>query len=113
MDNVKGSIETLRVSLRDKEKIRIFSFEEFLELTQREPQRVLRNIFQLFHDMIKTHVIRGEDEYPEDPESIGFIKYDCSRLFVSGSDNPFFSDRLFANRFIRQIESLRHGSQQN
>lgn len=113
MDDVEKSVEILRISLRDKEKIRIFSYEEFLELTRKEPQIVLRNIFQLFHDMIKTYVAKEEDEYPEDPESIGFIKYDCSKVFIDESDNPFFADRLFANRFIRQIESLRQGSQQN
>ena len=100
MDDVKKSIETLRANLRDKEKIHIFSYEEFLELTKEEPQKVLRNIFQLFHDMIGTYVGEGEDEYPEDPESIGFIRYDCSRVFVEESDYPFFADRLFANRFV-------------
>lgn len=113
MDDVRKSIETLKINLKDKEKMRIFSYEEFLELTKKEPQRVLRNIFQLFHDMVQLYIGNGEDEYPEDPESIGFIKYDCSRIFTEGSDNPFFPDRLFANRFIRQVESLKQGSQQN
>lgn len=89
------------------------NFQDYLAVVQKEPQRVLRNIFQLFYDAVKTHVTREEDEYPDDPESIGFVKYDCSKLFVEGSDSPFFVDRLFANRFMRQVESLRHGFQQN
>jgi DNA polymerase III delta prime subunit len=28
-------------------------------------------------------------------------------------DHPFFADRLFANRFMEQVESLRRGTQQN
>ena len=113
MDNVNKSVELLKARLKDKEKIRIFSYEEFLELTKETPQRILRNIFQLFHDMIGAYVGKGEDEYPEDPESIGFVRYNCSKIFIDESDNPFFADRLFANRFIKQAESLRQGSQQN
>ncbi|KKT41034.1 MAG: hypothetical protein UW30_C0013G0003 [Candidatus Giovannonibacteria bacterium GW2011_GWA2_44_13b] len=96
-----------------KEKRTVLSFDEYLDIAKNDPERVLRNIFQIFHDLVKSHVIRGKDDYPDDPESIGFIKYDCSKIFVDGSDNPFFADRLFANRFVRQTESLRRGSQQN
>ena len=113
MEEIKKALESLRAEIENKEKRTILSFEDFLELTRREPRRVLRSIFQLFHDMVKSYVGEGKDEYPDDPESIGFIEYDCSRLFVDGADNPFFADRLFANRFIRQVESLRQGSQQN
>lgn len=113
MDETKKVLEFLRTEIEKKEKRTILSFEEFLELTRLEPQRVLRNIFQLFYDMVKTYVGEGEDEYPDDPESIGFIKYDCSKIFVKGADNPFFADRLFANRFVRDVQKLRQGSQQN
>jgi len=112
-DNIRKSIEALKGGLKDKAKMRILNYEEFLDLTQREPQKILRSIFQLFSDMTKMYIPKGEDEYSEDPESIGFVKYDCSKIFVEGSDNPFFADRLFANRFVRQTESLRQGSQQN
>ncbi len=113
MDQIKKAFESFKNEIESKEKRKIFDFEEFLGLTRVDPRRVLRNIFQLFHDMVKTYVDAGEDEYPDDPENIGFVKYDCSKLFVEGMDNPFFADRLFANRFIRQVEALRQGSQQN
>jgi predicted Ser/Thr protein kinase len=113
MDETKKALESLKTEIENKEKRTILSFEGFLELTRTEPERVLRNIFQLFHDMVKTYVGEGIDEYPDDPESIGYVKYDCSKIFVEGADNPFFADRLFANRFVRQVESLRQGSQQN
>lgn len=73
----------------------------------------MRNIFQLFHDMVKAYVGPGVDEYSDDPESISYVDYDCSRLFVEGSDHPFFADRLFANRLMKQVESMRQGAQQN
>ncbi|MBI2057653.1 MAG: serine protein kinase PrkA [Candidatus Yanofskybacteria bacterium] len=113
MDETKKALETLRTDIEDKEKRKVLRFDEFLDIAKREPERSLRDIFQLFHDMVKSYVSKGEDEYPDDPESIGFIKYDCSKIFVRDSDNPFFADRLFANRFVRQVESLRQGSRQN
>ncbi len=91
----------------------LLSFEEYLEMVRQKPLLVLRNIFQLFCDMVESYVGEGIDEYPNDPESIGFVKYDCSKLFVEGASTPFWADRLFANRFVRQVKELKHGFQQN
>lgn len=113
MPGAGEALDFLKSEIAKVEIPELLSFEEYLELAIAEPERIFRNIFQLFHDLVKSRVGKGEDEYPEDPESIGFVKYDCSRLFANKSDNPFFADRLFANRFIRQIESLQRGFQQN
>lgn len=113
MLDLREALAFLGSEIGKTEKIKILSFEDYLELARQKPQLILRNIFQLFYDMVKTFVGEGVDEYPDDPESIGFVKYDCTKIFAEGADNPFFADRLFANRFIRQIESLRHGYQQN
>lgn len=113
MDDTRKALESFKTGLESDERRVTLGFNEFLEVAKEYPQKTFRNIFQLFHDMIKSYVGEGEDECPEDPESIGFVKYDCSKIFVQGSNNPFFADRLFANRFIRQTESLRQGSQQN
>lgn len=113
MGNSKEAIGFLRKEVKRREQIDILTFDEYLELVRQEPRRVLRNIFQLFYDMVKSYVGEGVDDYPNDPESIGFIRYDCSRLLVEGADIPYFADFLFANRFIRQVESLRQGFQQN
>ena len=88
-------------------------FEEFLNELVANPQVVIRNVFQVFHDMIKAYVGEGVEEYPDDPESIHYVHYDCSKLFVEGSDYPFFADRLFANRLISLVEALKRGAQQN
>jgi len=89
------------------------SFDDFIFKLVANPKSVLRNIFQIFHDMIKHYVGEGVDEYPDDPESIKYVRYDCSKLFVEGTDSPFFADRLFANRLIRKVEALKKGVQQN
>jgi len=111
-DSITNALEELAKKVSAEKRI-IMNFNQFLEKAKLEPQKVFRNIFQLFSDMVKTYIKEEKDEYPNDPESIGYIEYDCSELFVKDLDNPYFADRLFANRFVRQMESLRRGVQQN
>ena len=106
-------MENIDRSMGSRDQRATIAFEEFLQGLVAKPSVVLRNIFQVFHDMIKTYVGEGVNEYPDDPESIDFVRYDCSRLFVEGLDNPFFADRLFANRLINLVEALQRGAQQN
>jgi len=113
MDNIRNAMQHIDSSLRNRDQCDTVSFEEFLKLLVKRPSAVMRNAFQVFHDMIKHYVGEGIDEYPDDPESIGFVYYDCSKLFVEGSDHPYFADRPFANRLINLVEALRRGAQQN
>ena len=113
MDTEHRALDFLEAEINKKEKRTALNFDEYLAVLEKDPKKILRNIFQLFYDMVKGLVEEGVDECPDDPESIGFVRYDCTKLFAEGSDNPFFADQLFANRFIRQIESLRQGFQQN
>jgi predicted Ser/Thr protein kinase len=89
------------------------SFSEFIQELVLHPSRVVRSVYQVYSDMIHTFVDAGADEYPDDPESIHYLNYDFSRLFVEGSDRPFFADRLFANRLMAHVDSLSFGAQQN
>lgn len=111
--NTKRAMEQIDHRLRERESRLPVPFEEFLTILASSPSAVLRNIFQFFHDMIKLYVGEGIEEYPDDPENIGFMDYDFSRLLVEGADHPFFVDRIFANRFINLVQSLRMGDQQN
>nr|MBL0715914.1 serine protein kinase PrkA [Desulfobacterales bacterium] len=113
MSNVQHTMQNLDRSIKERGQPPPIPFEAFLDVLLKNPQGVMRNVFQVFHDMIKNYVAQGVDEYPEDPESIQFVYYDCSRLFVEGSDHPFFADRLFANRLINLAESMKRGAQQN
>ncbi len=88
------------------------SFNDFLYLADKEPEKVFRNIFQIFHDMIHYYVPEGIDEY-QDEESAGFLHYDMTNLFVKGCDNPFYADRLFANRIINLSRIFKKGTQNN
>ncbi len=91
----------------------VVPFEIFLKIAAKNPTIAIRNVFQFFHDMIKAYIGEGVDEYQDDPESINYVNYDCTRLFVEGSDHPFLADRPFANRFMKQVQSMRQGAQQN
>ena len=113
MSDAKKALEFLGSEVEKKRQAALLSFQEYLEYVCKNSHTALRSIFRLFYDMVKGCVGEEDDGHPNDPESIGFIKYDCSKLLVKGADNPFFADRLFANRLIRQVESLHQGFQQN
>jgi len=113
MDNIQKAMQHLNKSMGKWDQRTPVSFNEFLKILSTRPHEVVRNVFQLFHDMVKTYIIEGVDEYPDDPESIHYVNYDCSRLFAEGADHPFFADRLFANRLVSLVEALKRGAQQN
>jgi hypothetical protein len=113
MKQIKQAIENLHRNMVDTEQSTLCTFEDILEQTRKNPTQVLRNVFQVFHDMVKNYIGEGINEYPDDPESIGYASYDCNRLFVKDSDHPFFADRLFANRLIALCESFKRSAQQN
>ncbi|MDX1708163.1 MAG: serine protein kinase PrkA, partial [Desulfobacterales bacterium] len=112
-DSIKKAMLNLNQNMSTQEQRTSITFETFLKELVSQPKTVTRNIFQVFHDMMKAYVGEGVDEYPDDPESINFAYYDCNKLFVEGTDNPFFADRLFANRLVNLVESLKRGAQQN
>jgi predicted Ser/Thr protein kinase len=113
MNNLKNAMNILNMALRDFDQRSLISFDEFLKMAVSEPVLMLRNVFQTFHDMVRNYVEEEGDEYPDDPESIHYVRYNFNHLFVDGSDRPFFADRLFANRFIKHVEAMRRGAQQN
>ena len=112
-DSIKKAMLNLNQTMSTQEQRASISFEAFLNEMVASPITAMRNVFQVFHDMIKAYVGEGVDEYPDDPESINYAHYDCSKLFVEGTDNPFFADRLFSNRLVNLVEALKRGTQQN
>jgi predicted Ser/Thr protein kinase len=111
--SIELAIQNLNRKMEDKGSGPTLSFEEFLREMVERPTIVIRNVFQVFHDLVSTYLGEGVDEYPDDPESIHYVYYDCSKLFVDGTDRPYFADRLFANKLMNLIKALKQGSQQN
>lgn len=99
--------------IREKEARTPVPFNDFLHHMSSEPELVLRDIFQLFHDMVNFYVPKGVDEYEQHSDSIGFMHYDTSGLFQRDCDDPFFADRLFANRFMNLVQGFKKGIQNN
>jgi predicted Ser/Thr protein kinase len=104
---------SLEQTLQEKKSREYLTFDNFLERANAQPWRSFRSIFQLIYDMIHHFVPQGIDEYPNDPESINFVNYDCKDLFVTGVNKPYFADRIFSNRFIRLVDSSKQGAGQN
>ena len=110
MTNKDSCITQLCQKIKERAPRAPLTFLEFTDLLGKSPRLVFRNIFQMFYDMMHNYVDEGVNEYPDDPESIDFVYYDTSRLFVEGTDHPFFADRLFANRLISHVNTFRRGS---
>jgi predicted Ser/Thr protein kinase len=111
-DNETNELEKLlelTKQIREKEQRHPINFNDFLFLLSNEPKQILRNIFQLFHDMVQYHVPNGVDEYENDIDNVGFREYDLSKLLIEDVGTPFFSDRLFANRFMQMTEDISKG----
>jgi len=106
MDRIRKILDDFEKNSRATSRQNTLSFQEYLEALQARPEVLLRDIFQLLHDAVHYYVPPGVEEYPDDPETVHFLKYDFNRLFVKGSDNPFFADRLFSNRFMDLIDSF-------
>jgi predicted Ser/Thr protein kinase len=113
MSNFEKAIHRLNRKISEREHNQSISFEEFMGILTSQPATVVRNVFQTFHDMIRTYVTQEQDEYPDDPESINYVNYDCRNLFVKDTDHPFFADRLFANRLIKHVDAMKGSSRQN
>ncbi len=113
MENIVKAMQQLDRRITEQAPPAVISFARFLQIMTCEPARVLRNVFQLFHDMVSAHVSSYTDDYADDSQSLDFRNYDCSQLFVEHADRPFFADRLFASRFIRHVDGMKYGAQQN
>ncbi len=111
--NIDKAMERFVHIQQDQAHGEALSFNAYLDQVTAQPTTAIRNVFQVFHDLIEAYVTPGADEYQDDPESINFIYHDTHRMFVEDSDNPFFADRLFSNRLVNLAENFRHGSQQN
>ncbi len=107
-----NSMHRLSADLRERERRLPIGYWDFYDIVAKHPDGMFRDIFQLFHDMIHNYVPEGVEEYDES-ESVGFVNYDFNELFVENFENPFFADRLFANRMINMVNSFRKGTQKN
>ena len=113
VNKIEHSLSNLTKKLQKENKHVDLQLKDFLKKVSENPIITLRNTFQLIYDMIHHYIPEGVNEYPSDPESINYIKYDCSNLFINNTEQPFFADRLLANRLISVFDSFRQGGVTN
>ena len=106
MSGIGELLEELNKSLKEEKGQERISFAAYLERLRTSPRTLLRDIFQLVHDMVYYYVPPGIDEFPDDPESVHYMSYDFEELFIRGSESPYFADRLFGNRLMNLINSF-------
>ncbi|MBI3038446.1 serine protein kinase PrkA [bacterium] len=87
--------------------------EGFLNEFSHSGQLILRNIFQLFNDMVHFYMREVKEEFPFDSELVGFFNYNFDDLFINKTEKPFFADRLFANRLVNLANSFRMSAARN
>jgi len=112
-EKLEATFENLASELRNSDIYDKITFNEFLFSASQSPLSVFRDIFVYFFDMINYYVPKGTDDYDVTDDSIGFLDYNFEKLFVSECDDPFFADRLFSNRFMNLVTSLKNGIQNN
>jgi hypothetical protein len=79
-ESINRAMASLQAGQRGHDPAHAVPFAEFLDLLRAHPERLIRNVHQVFHDMVRAYVGEGFDEYPEDPESINFIDIETFRV---------------------------------
>lgn len=111
--NLYDALEKLSEHLIEMERLKPISFSDFLELSVKAPYGVYRDIFQVFYDMVHFYVKERKERKKNLFAESYFKNYDFFKLLQEGSDNPFFADRLFANRFINLVNGFKDGTRTN
>lgn len=106
MAGIEDLMDDLGNRLNAEKHLVRLSFAGYLGKLRVNPRPLLRDIFQLVHDMVAYYVPPGVDEFPDDPESVGYRAWDFTSLFIRESESPYFADRLFGNRFMSLISSF-------
>ncbi|MCP4176792.1 MAG: serine protein kinase PrkA [bacterium] len=108
-NKITNILHMLNEKLQNEDRKDVISFEELLNKVSTNPTLHLRNIFQLFYNMIHYYIPEGVNIYPNDPESINYIDYNYTNLFVKNTNSPFFADKLLINRLINDVNSFKKG----
>lgn len=83
-----------------------YSFNDFLFQLNRNPKKILRDVFQLFSDAINFYIkttITSKNEK----------EYNTDELLIKDCESPFYADRFFTKRFMQIINNIRQSGQIN
>ena len=71
-ENIQKAMQLLESSMSEPDQRFPMSFEKFVAAVSQNPAAVIRNVFQIFRDMVSFYVVEMEDEYPDDPEVLRY-----------------------------------------
>lgn len=109
-DKIENLLKNLRDDLTDYSKVP-FTFNDFIFQLNRRPQTVLRNVYNIFSDMVWHYVKRLPPDKKASKSTL--LKYDMRKLFVENTENPFYADLIFSARFMEMVNSISKGVQTN
>ncbi len=105
---IENLLKNMHDDLTDYSKVP-FSFNDFIFQLSRQPQVILRDVFQLFSDAVKYYV----KVIPNKEKNDELLKFDTSKLFEENCETPFFADLLFSKRFMQVAQAMSVGVQTN
>lgn len=111
IDTKTDALSNLATKMRNKDLRMPIPFNDFLQITANNPSLVFRDIFQLFYDMVHHYVADNQISNTNNGSIVD--NFNMNKLFVKDCDNPFFTDRLFANRFLKLTNGFKKGIQNN
>jgi len=109
---MKEIMTILDKKLQNSGNVSTINYQDFLKRVANDPLIMLRNVFQLFNNMIY-YYIKEKDAYRKDPQNINYKTIDTTKLLVEDTDTSFFADLPLANRLVRLADSFKDGAQQN
>jgi len=109
-DKIEDLLKNLRDDLTDYSKVP-FTFNDFIFQLNRRPETILRDVYQIFSDMVWHYVKRLPPD--KNATSSTLLRYDMRKLFVENTENPFYADLIFSARFMEMVYSIGKGVQTN
>ncbi len=107
------ALDKIIENLTADKSLKPLRFDAFLNEFPNTGASILRNIYQLFHDMVLFYAREMKEAIPFDHEALGLQNYNIERIFIQYTEKPFFADRLFANRLVQLAKSYRAGPIRN
>jgi len=108
MEEIDKIVGKLASKLEKDDLMEPRPFVEFLDGLSKDPKPILRNIFQMFYDMVHHYV-----KYNDNEKRGNFTNYDFNGIFVEDGEEPYFADLILGNRIMRMTDHLKQGAQQN
>lgn len=104
----KKALEKLTQKISEHQTPPILSFESFLDALVQQPDFFLKDIFKTFSAMMEFYLYENKTEKRE---LLNIDEANFDNLFQKDCEEPFFIDRLLANRLLKLTNAFKKGGQ--